>query len=161
MATLQDIALKREQLNRIGVEAARKQTELMQKACRGKALLQEMKEGNMPVFNDDRQCNEAIMQLLHCRNQVKVMTELFLQWHDGDLPMYSEGVYLHTADVAKSWHDNFDERFFLECLTELLVQKAGGENLTKVLRLQEVYENLVNKEWVEAKIFKAKKQQDA
>lgn len=159
MATKSDILNLTTALNRLGKDIIEKQEIIKQKAEEGRKFMNILKMGiNMNINKNDY--NETIMNLLHYKQYNILSQQLFLEWNSDELiksnGSYSEQLYIEYAKFTKEIYEDFNEELFDITMTDLLFYKANGDE-SKIDKLYDIYEGLMGKELLDAKMLKTLK----
>lgn len=159
MSTTNDLANLSKVLDRLGKDVYEKQEIIGKKAEEGRKFMNILKLGIDMNINENNY-TEIIMNLLHYRQYNILTQQIFLEWNSDELiksnGVYSEQSYIEAGKLAKRMYDDYNEELFQITMTDLLFYKANGEE-NKIDKLYDIYNSLMGKEWLDAKLLKSLK----
>lgn len=154
MATASDVTHLSEALYNLGKDVHEKQEIIIKKAEEGRKFMNMLKM-EIDFKINENSYNETIMNLLHYRQYNLLTQQIFLHWDELGYS-YSEQLYINAGKFAKQLHDDFNEELFYITMTNLLFYKANGDE-NKIDKLYDIYEGLIGREWLDAKMLKSLK----
>lgn len=158
MATVSDITIISEGLNTLGKDVCEKQKNIIKKAEQGRKFMNMLKMGT-DLNIKEKDYNETIMNLLHYKQYNILTQQIFLRWDELKINgSYSEQAYINTGNFTKQMYDDFNEELFEITMTDLLFYKSNGDE-NKIDKLLNIYEELMGKEWLDAKFLKSLKKE--
>ena len=158
MATASDITIISEGLNTLGKDVCEKQKIIIKKAEQGRKFMNMLKMGT-DLNIKEKDYNESIMNLLHYKQYNILTQQIFLRWDELKINgSYSEQAYINTGNFTKQMYDDFNEELFEITMTDLLFYKSNGDE-NKIDKLLNIYEELMGKEWLDAKFLKSLKKE--
>lgn len=156
MTTTSDITYLSEASERLGKDVNEKQEIIIKKAEEGRKFMNMVKMGIDLKINENAY-NETIMNLLHYKQYNILTQQIFLRWDELGYS-YSEQLYINTGKFAKQMYDDFNKELFDITMSDLLFYKANGDE-NKIDKLYAIYEGLMGREWLDAKMLKSLKKE--